>query len=307
MNPPADRPRFSIIIPVYDRADKLTACLQSLAKDTFSGSAEVIVLCDGGPAEMRKAGDAWKGRWPLRWIDQEHAGPAVARNRAMAEAHGELFLFLNDDVILTPGLLTAHHKAHRAQPGHTVMGNTRWWPDVVRSDFMYWAAYHLHVHYLMDDLKNITWEHWHSLNCSIDRCWFEQGHLFDESFPDPAFEDTEYAYRLWKNEGLKISFAPGAVAYHDHFFTPTGYLSKSRMRGASARRFLTLYPELTERILLEYTRMTGRKKRLKLWWRTKRNIPDGPDEWMTRFALAFMAGYDGKETPKLALKCVEEE
>lgn len=301
MNDGPDSVRFSVVIPVHDRRERLEACLASLSRDGFDGTAEVLVLCDGGPASMREAQRAWTGPWPLRWIDLSRAGPAAVRNHAARIARGEVFLFLNDDVVCEPGLLAAHDAAHRRRPGHAVMGNTRWHPDVVITDFMHWCAHHYHVHYLIDDPDNITWEYLHTLNASIDRCWFDQGHLYDESFPDPAFEDTEHAYRL-AQAGMRIAFAPGALVHHHHYFEPAHYVAKSVMRGRSARRFLERWPELTARILDEYRVAISRAGR-GLLGRTLLGLPDGPAQWYARIGLAFLAGYEGRPLPWLAKAC----
>lgn len=290
---------MTVVIPVFDRRERLEACLASLSKDGYTGEAEVLVLCDGGPASMADARASYSGPWPLRWIEQEKAGPAAARNRAAREARGEVLLFLNDDVVSEPGLLAAHDDAHRRRPGHAVMGNTRWHPEVIRTDFMHWCAHHDHVHYLLGDHADISWEFFHTLNASMDRCWFDDGHWYDESFPDPAFEDTEHVYRLWKKEGLRIAFAPDAIVYHHHFFEPDQYLAKSVMRGRSARQFVELYPELEGRILDEYRKAVGEAME-GLWLRDLVRRTDGPREWYARIGAAFLAGYEGRKIPRMA-------
>lgn len=301
MNPADPSIQISVIIPVHDRRERLEACLRSLGQNRFEGGAEVIVLCDGGPESMREAAGAYEGPWPMRWIDQPKAGPAVARNRAVRESKGRILLFLNDDVVLEPQVLAEHVKVHGGRPGHAVMGNMRWSPEVITSPFMHWCAHHDHVHYMFNDHNALTWESLHTLNASIDRCWFEAGFWYDEEFPDPAFEDTEHAYRLWK-AGMKVTFAPDAIAYHHHFFDPDGYLDKSYMRGKSGRRLLELYPEQTDRILTEYReaiRLAGGR----LYARTLLGLPDGPGEWYARIAHAFLAGLEGRPVPWVARRC----
>lgn len=295
--------RLSVIIPVHDRRERLDACLASLAKcEGRSEEIEIIVVCDGGPASIREAASAWNGRWPLRWIDIAKSGPAAARNRAMREAQGEVFLFLNDDVELEPQCLVAHLRAHDREPGHAVAGHTRWHPRVVRTEFMHWASHHDHHYYLLTDSTKATWEFWHTLNASMHRRWFDEGELYDETFPDPAYEDTEYAYRLEK-KGMRFLFAADAILYHDHFFTPVDYLRKSAMRGASARLFLKLHPELRERIVGEYETAVA-KMRNRLLWREVTREPDGPAEWHARFGMAYLAGYRGSTVPWLARHCI---
>jgi len=301
MNPPSGNPRFSIVIPVRDRPGLLEQCLASVAADDFEGSAEVIVACDGGPAAMRQAAESWRGKWPLRWMDLEPRGPSAARNTAVGVANGELILFLNDDVRLLPGFLAAHDEAHQRAPGHTACGNCRWDPDTMTTDFMHWVAHHDQIYYTIEDHEDIGWEYFHTLNASVDRRWFERGLLFDESFPDPAFEDTEYAYRA-SRAGMKFRFAGRAVLHHSHWFEPDEYLGKSHMRGRSARRFLDKFPEQAGRILDEY-REAARRMRWRLAVAELTRRPDGPREWHARFGMSFLAGYEGRPRPWLARHC----
>ena len=293
--------RLSIIVPVFNRLDRLRTCLETLGRQEFSPPAEVIVVCDGGPAEMRTAADDWKGPWPIQWIDTPKGGPALARNRAVEAAKGEIILFLNDDVRLEPGFLQIHDRRHRETPGHSVVGNSRWAPEVIVSDFMHWVANHDSFYYLIPENGGADWVYFHTLNASMDRRWFDEGHLFDEDFPYPAYEDTEYAYRLQK-AGMKIFFAADAFLYHHHLFEPNQYLPKSWERGVCARRLIAKYPELWEVIAGEYEGV-ARRMRFRLRISDLLRRPDGPDEWHARFALAFLAGYRDEPIPALARHC----
>ncbi len=286
-------PRFTILICVKDRAERLRQCLRSLHQLGAEASVQLLIVCDGGPKSLQSEMEAELSipGWQCDWLQRaDCAGPATARNEALAMAHGELILFLNDDVRVEPGLLAAHDQLHQRRPGHAVMGNTRWAPEVVTTEFMHWVAHHDSFYYLIPDELNATWEYFHTMNLSIDRCWFDNGARFDEAFPDPAFEDTEFGYRLW-NEGLRISLAYDAVLYHVHEFTFEEYLAKSTMRGRSARRFCDLYPELRERIISEYE---VHEARLAGWRAVANRLGFGASPLEIQeahIARAFLAGY----------------
>ncbi|MEQ8819670.1 MAG: glycosyltransferase [Sumerlaeia bacterium] len=298
-------PRLSVIIPVADRVERLVTCLESLAADAFAEPWELIVASDGGPLEMEgRVRELWPADCaPLHFFRLEtRSGPARVRNFAVEKAAGQIILFLNDDVRLEPGFLAAHARAHAARPGHAVIGNTRWAPEVMTTDFMHWVAHHDSFYYLIDDPAATTWEYFHTLNASLDRSWFDRGERFDESFPDPAFEDTEFGFRLLK-AGMWVTFAPAAIAYHVHYFDADDYLAKSWMRGKSARRLTRKFPELHERLVGEYEHAAARM-RWRLRWREWRRLADGPEQWHARFALAFLAGYEGREPSRFARRCL---
>ncbi|MCC6545828.1 glycosyltransferase family 2 protein [Candidatus Sumerlaeota bacterium] len=288
------RPRFTILICVKDRTSHLRACLTSLRSVATEAACELLIVCDGGPPSVHDdvADLLQVGHWSTRWIDVPAGGPAKARNAALPQASGELVLFLNDDVRCEAGLLRAHDNAHRAQPGHAVMGNTRWAPEACASEFMHWVAHHDSFYYLIADPSNAGWEYFHTMNLSVDRRWFEEGHRFDENFPDPAFEDTELGYRLCTRHGLRIAMAYEAVLYHVHEYTLEQYIDKSRERGRSARRFCGLYPELTERIISEYQQRVNADESLRGKLRRVIRHHDELDQWELRIAKAFLEGYE---------------
>ncbi len=284
---------FSILICVHDRFDKLEKCLASLSAVAEEAEGEVVVVCDGGDPALR---ETWEERlsigrsWEARWVTVPKAGPAKARNAVIESLQHDLVLFLNDDVVVEPGLLKAHLAMHDLRPEHAVMGNTRWAPEVIDSEFMHWVAHHDSFYYLIPSPFEATWEYFHTMNLSIHKKWFLEYGLFDESFPDPAFEDTEIGYRFHK-KGLKLSLAYDAVLYHVHHFTFEEYLTKSRMRGRSAARFLELYPELEGRILDDYRYQASAGKGLRGFvrkWKRKDQIA----LWESEISAAFLDGYE---------------
>ena len=97
-----DTPLVSLIVPVYNVAAYLPECLASIRAQTFS-DFECILVNDGSTDESgaicRAAADADE-RFVL--LEQENAGVAAARNRALDAARGKYLQFADSDDILTP-------------------------------------------------------------------------------------------------------------------------------------------------------------------------------------------------------------
>jgi glycosyltransferase involved in cell wall biosynthesis len=96
-------PRVSVIIPAHNAADHLPETLDSVRAQTFS-DWEIVAVDDGSRDEtwemLQHAGPQVRA---LR--SEVPGGPAAARNRALAVAHGELIAFLDSDDVYEPNYL----------------------------------------------------------------------------------------------------------------------------------------------------------------------------------------------------------
>ena len=115
--------RLSVVIPTFNRRHVLERTLPSLLAQYFPPeNYEVIVVVDGstdGTAEM--LGDL-KPKCAFRVLESAHRGPGAARNLGMRAAVGDLVLFLDDDLVCTPGLLREHCASHPDSDASLVYG-----------------------------------------------------------------------------------------------------------------------------------------------------------------------------------------
>lgn len=103
---------ISIIIPVFNQADKLAKCLESIGKQTFD-NYEIIVVNDGSRDNVNQVAGKYKQRFGLKftYLEQENQGPCAARNRGAAAAKGELIIFCDADVEMRPEMLSKMKEA----------------------------------------------------------------------------------------------------------------------------------------------------------------------------------------------------
>ena len=92
-------PRFSVIIPVYNRPDEVDELLSSLCEQTVT-DFEVIVVEDGSQKPCRDVCDRYWERLDLKYFDKPNSGPGQSRNYGAERARGEYLLVLDSDVIL---------------------------------------------------------------------------------------------------------------------------------------------------------------------------------------------------------------
>lgn len=101
--PTVNNKKISIIIPLYNQADKIINCLNSIKNQTLQ-SYEVIVVNDGStdhPEENIKKLSLSN----MQIINQENQGSNPARNKGFKESVGEYLLFCDADIVLKPCML----------------------------------------------------------------------------------------------------------------------------------------------------------------------------------------------------------
>jgi len=208
----------SIIIPTFNGASRIGNCLDALLRQKPRPNVEILVVDDGSTDNTADV----VGRYPgVRCITQSNAGPAAARNRGAAEAHGTIVLFTDDDCVPMPDWLEAMLAPFRD-------------PEVVGAK----GAYRTRQKSLIARFVQIEYEDRYRLMSNLDcidfidtysaafrRDRFLEMTGYDTSFPVACAEDVELSYRM-SARGWKMKFAPGAIVYHTHPDSLSGYLKK---------------------------------------------------------------------------------
>ncbi len=99
------QPFFSVIIPVFNRAQLLKEAIASVMAQTCQDFE--IVVVDDGSRDDPAAVAAGFGDPRIRFFRQDNAGGGAARNRAIGEAHGRFIAPLDSDDVFLPHHLAA--------------------------------------------------------------------------------------------------------------------------------------------------------------------------------------------------------
>lgn len=92
----------SIVIPVYNVAEYLPECLDSLLGQTYD-QLEIICVNDGSTDDSGRVLDAYASKDArIRVIHKENGGVSLARNTAMQAARGEFITLVDGDDWLEP-------------------------------------------------------------------------------------------------------------------------------------------------------------------------------------------------------------
>lgn len=113
-------PRFSVIIPTYNRAESILETLDSCFAQSFT-DFEIVVVDDGSSDTTLDVLHAIEDT-RLVVVSQENAGPAAARNHGMRQANGQYIAFLDSDDTWYPQFLSAANEVLEEQGDVLIYG-----------------------------------------------------------------------------------------------------------------------------------------------------------------------------------------
>lgn len=262
--------RLSVVIPTFDRKERLTRVLDVLSGQMAEvpGGCEVLVADDGSTDGTRELLATLQSRGRVEAVLLEHAGPARARNRAASQARGEILLFLGDDTTPEGGFLAGHERAHRETPGPVaVLGYTSWDTERLRvTPFLTYLNEHgaQFGYALIQDPENVPFNFFYTSNVSMPRRLFLDLGGFDETFPAAVWEDVELAYRATRARNgaapLRIVYRPALRVRHDHPTELADFLDRQRRSGRAAAVLARRHSELSTWLGVEAaTRIPARR------------------------------------------------
>lgn len=227
-----DSPDISVIIPAFNAAATLAACLRALAQQAAPHpDFEVIVVDDGSADDTASIAEAAGGR--VERIG--HVGRAAARNHGAQVARGSILLFTDSDCEPASDWV-AQMTAPFQDP--TVVGAR----GVYRTRQRNLVARFVQLEYedkyrRLKPLQAIDFVDTYSAAYRRDVFLAQGG--FD---PTLRFdEDQEFSFRL-ANQGLRLVFVPGAAVYHTHPSSPRAYLRKKLGTGFWKAAVILMHP-----------------------------------------------------------------
>lgn len=246
---------FSVVIPTYNRLPILEKCLRALEKQTLRDGKvegyEVVVVDDGSTDGTLDWLIQVQYELPhVRVFQQDHQGPAMARNLGVERAVGDFIIFIDSDLVVTPQFLQAH--ADALSQGQAQLKSDR--------IFTYGAVINTcnfdnptSEPYKLTDFSNAYFA---TGNVAIARTWLEQAGLFDTQFQLYGWEDLELGVRL-KKLGLKLVKCPAAMGYHWHppfaLEQIPSLIAKEEERGRMGVLFYQKHPTWDVKMMIQMT------------------------------------------------------
>jgi len=256
--PAAGTPRFTVVVPTFNRCALVVEHVRALAQQNFAGGFEVVVVVDGSTDGTAAALAELALPFPLHVIEQPNRGAAAARNRGAREAHGELLLFLDDDMEAEPEMLAVHDRRHR-EGADAVVGHMPLHPRSPRH-FLARASAAWVEHRratLSGRTDPLPGSNLLTGQVSMARRRFAELGGFDESFNlGGAYgrEDTDLGLRL-EAAGGRLAYDPQAISHQVYEVTLRRNLARWRQVGRASVALVRKHPFMPEFVVRQGWRL----------------------------------------------------
>jgi glycosyltransferase involved in cell wall biosynthesis len=237
-------PEISIIIPAYNSRGKLINVLKHLSRQTIGFERyEILVVDDGSDDGTGDVLREWLdvqnpafeltyfhfGRNHPRCMGDDKFRAGIARNIGAKHARGEVFLFLDSDILLSPTYLDELLRLHCEYD--VVQGRRAELRPALISDSLNYEQVRLGADTFYEGGKYGYWDSFYSSaqawnempagwkyccthSLSIRTPTFADAKPFRRTFVHYGFEDTDMGFRLW-SAGAKMTLH-GQQVLHLH-------------------------------------------------------------------------------------------
>lgn len=225
---------LSVIIPTYSKISRLRYVIMGLEQQTVKRDQfEVIIVNDGSVDNTQQYLESIRPNFSLTVVNQENRGQAIARNQGIARAKGDIILFIDDDILVTPDFIENHIRAHKMNPNTIVLGKINLINAALfeRLEVLFRQETYIKAISSLNSLScqdlylgmvetinkkkfyPLFWICFTGGNSSVDYKMLEKVGFFDEKFYRWGPEDIELGYRC-SLTGLKFMYHPECCCYH---------------------------------------------------------------------------------------------
>ena len=236
---------YSVIIPSYNSAETIRACLDSIVQQRFDWPYEILVVdssTDATPEIVRQ-------EFPqvhLIHLDVR-TEPGPARNLGIQQAQGDILCFIDSDCVAEPDwlrlLAEAHDNGEYAAVGGAILNGN---PEKLVG----WAGYFAEFREFFPFHNRQCMSNVPTCNISYRRWVFERYGGFPDILPDsispkhPQQEDLVFNLNLYKHRD-SILFDPSIRVAHTNVTSIGKFLIHQYRIGRSTSQLLKHFPYLS--------------------------------------------------------------
>ena len=234
-------PRFSVIIPVYNRIDEVEDLLESLSAQTLP-DFEVIIVEDGSTMPCSEVAEKYAASGlPVRYFYKENEGRSIARNYGIERSSGEWLVFFDSDCVIPPAYFATLAAELDKNPAIDCYGG----PDAAHDSF---TTTQKAINYSMTSFLTtggirggkVSLEKFtpRTFNTGFRRSVYNKVGGFREMFS----EDIDMSTRI-RQAGFSIALIRNAYVYHKRRVDMRKFLRQVYVFGMSRITLRLLYPD----------------------------------------------------------------
>ena len=231
-------PKYSVVIPVYNRPEELRELLESLTLQLFM-DFEVLVVEDGSTKRSESVYEEYSKRLRIQYFTKPNTGPGPSRNFGFEHAAGQYFVVFDSDCTLPPeyfAIVDRYLSIHQLEAwggpdrGHETFSS-------LQQAMAYTMSSVLTTGGIRGGKNQAETFQPRSFNMGVSRKVWETtgGFQFDR-----LAEDIEWSIRIRK-AGFKIGLIADAFVYHkrrtelSQFFRQVEGFGRGRVRVGKAQ------------------------------------------------------------------------
>lgn len=226
--------QFSIIVPTYNRPDRLSGFLEQLTRmDYPRESFEVVLVDDGSEPPLQSIAERFRSRLRITYLRQNHGGVARGRQAGAEAAKGRFLAFTDDDCLPATDWLTRLEESLTAVADSAAGGRTlNGLPDNGFASASQALIGYLYAHLNCDPQHARFFA---NNNMAMPRALYLKIGGLDTTWP-MCGEDRDLCDR-WLTHGYPMIYVPGAIVHHFHDLNLRRFWRQHFNYGRGAYRF----------------------------------------------------------------------
>ena len=230
--------KISIIIPAYNASQTLVRTMDAICNQSYKGLKEIIVVDDGSIDQTQDIVKKFTG---IKYVYQENAGPASARNNGFYNSTGNILFFTDADCIpqsdwIDKALFHFRESNISVLAGSYGIAN----PNQILAKCIYEEILFRHKKFSNTMIKVFG-----SYNFAIRRPVFGKLGGFDQTYTSASGEDNDLSYRII-TAGYCIKFVSDMRVDHFHPTKILIYLREQFNHGFWRAKLYLDHPHMTK-------------------------------------------------------------
>jgi glycosyltransferase involved in cell wall biosynthesis len=225
--------KVCIVIPAFNAEDTVGLALSAALSQEHK--CEVVVVDDGSTDSTSTIVKKYPS---ARYVRQENAGPANARNTGWKITDADVVLFTDSDCVPDKRWAKSLINGFFEDCIGAVTGSY----DIANPEFLLPRLIHEEIQDRHHGYEQSV-RFFGSYNVALRRQVLEETGGFDESYRRASGEDNDLSYRVLK-AGYKIAFAPTALVAHHHTRSLKKYLREQYTHGYWRMKLYQAHPDM---------------------------------------------------------------